>query len=67
MIEKLKNFWYHKPYHVHGLEGFQKCTYVYVGNYRTEYFAKWASHRFVAKFPYGTASVTTNPNPVFTD
>jgi len=57
-----------KPYHVHGLEGYSKFSYRYVGNYRTEKGAWWAASSFVAKFPYGTATVTLSPDePEYTN
>lgn len=54
-----------KPYHVHGLQGFHKCTYQYVGNYRYLWVAKFVASRFISDHPYGMVSVTTDKEPKF--
>lgn len=55
-----------KPYHVHGLKGYQKDTYVYLGNYYSEDYAESIARSFVSENPYGNASVSTNKEPQFT-
>ena len=56
-----------KPYHVHGFEGYSKYTYKYVGNYRYKWYAVWIAKLFVATYPYGAASVTTDKEPNIID
>lgn len=54
-------------YHVHGLEGYSKHTYKYVGNYRWFWLARLAASNFITSYLYGQVTITrTKDKPLIT-
>lgn len=48
-----------KPrYHLHGLQGFSRATYEYIGSYKHKWLAEMVAKQYVYSNPYGCVSIT---------